>query len=143
MRLISQRYQVSTIAEQSSIDYLTEYYLDLTREVCSITIPYNACASAILLTTSLGFYSNHRNGFPEALTEKLESLEGLRIRHLGSLRNYLDTCHSGIMKDPTTRKTISVMLDCLVSYIDIIRTPDHIDEGNCVQALYSSNLTDL
>ncbi len=97
----------------------------------------------MLLTTSLDFYSDHRNEFPEALNDHLESLGGLRRQHVESLRSQLDLYHSGVLSDPKTRKVLSIILECLHADVNFICTASNLDEGVCPLRLLDLDLTDL
>ena len=127
--LTSLRYQITNIEEERSLIYLSEYYRQIAKEISGKPKTYSACASTFLHTVSLDFYYHHRNIFPQAVREKLDPLENLRSQHLQSLCSQLNRYHSGATINPTNRKVLSIILDCLGFYIDLIRLTLDVSEG--------------
>lgn len=97
----------------------------------------------MLTTASLDFYLHHQNKFREILKDHLESLAGLRQRHLERLCNHLDKYDSGIISDLRRRKTLSIILECMIPSVDLISTGSKLIESLYPPTLQDLDLTDL
>jgi len=131
------------LRERNSVNYLTDFYRCIAQEVNRETKPHGGCASAVLVTASLDFYLHHQNEFPKTLNEPLESLPGLRQRHLERLRNDLGIYCSGVISDSRIRKTLRIILECMISSVDLICIGSRLAEGLYPPRLHNSNITNL
>ena len=97
----------------------------------------------MLLSTSLEFYSDHCNEFPKALQTQMKSLGDLRQQHLRSLRCHLDAYSDGMTSESGTRRILTVVFECLASYVDLICTDSTFSEGVYFLRPQDSDLADL
>lgn len=128
--LIEKSRCISTISQEQTVERLASFYGQLIKAGTDDFQTLSQHALSTILETSFSIYTQHISEFPESLKRMAQSVKSLCQHHVQMLCGCLSRINDDrfSIESPTVRSEMSVVLEGLISYSDLLSNPN-LGEG--------------